>query len=76
MVFENKMRSLDDWKKLYPEKFTDEEVVFSHIRRGDHIFVASGCGEPQYLVRAMVGYVESHPRHSSTQRSSMSTPSA
>jgi acyl-CoA hydrolase/GNAT superfamily N-acetyltransferase len=40
----------------------DEEVVFSHIRRGDHIFVASGCGEPQYLVRAMVGYVESHPK--------------
>ncbi len=62
MGFENKMRSMDDWKKLYPEKFTDEEVVFSHIRRGDHIFVASGCGEPQYLVRAMVGYVESHPK--------------
>jgi acyl-CoA hydrolase/RimJ/RimL family protein N-acetyltransferase len=62
MGFENKMRSLDDWKILYPEKFTDEEVVFSHIRRGDHIFVASGCGEPQYLVRAMVGYVESHPK--------------
>ncbi len=62
MGFENKMSSLDDWKKLYPEKFADEEVVFSHIRRGDHIFVASGCGEPQYLVRAMVGYVESHPK--------------
>jgi acyl-CoA hydrolase/GNAT superfamily N-acetyltransferase len=62
MGFENKMRSMDDWKKLYPEKFADEEVVFSHIRRGDHIFVASGCGEPQYLVRAMVGYVESHPK--------------
>jgi acyl-CoA hydrolase/GNAT superfamily N-acetyltransferase len=62
MGFENKMRSLDDWKKLYPEKFADEEVVFNHIRRGDHIFVASGCGEPQYLVRAMVGYVESHPK--------------
>ncbi|MHB8909583.1 MAG: GNAT family N-acetyltransferase [Syntrophales bacterium] len=62
MGFENKMRSMDDWKTLYPEKFTDEEVVFSHIRRGDHIFVASGCGEPQYLVRAMVGYVESHPK--------------
>jgi len=62
MGFENKVRSLDDWKKLYPEKFADEEVVFNHIRRGDHIFVASGCGEPQYLVRAMVGYVESHPK--------------
>ena len=37
-------------------------VVFSHIRRGDHIFVASGCGEPQYLVNAMVSYVETHPK--------------
>jgi acyl-CoA hydrolase/GNAT superfamily N-acetyltransferase len=62
MSFENNMHSLDDWKKLYPEKFAEEEAVFSHIRRGDHIFVASGCGEPQYLVRAMVNYVESHPK--------------
>ncbi len=62
MNFECKKRSLDDWKKLYPEIFAGEEVIFSHIRRGDHIFVASGCGEPQYLVRAMVNYVESHPK--------------
>ena len=62
MSFENNMHSLDDWKKLYPEKFAEEEAIFSHIRRGDHIFVASGCGEPQYLVRAMVNYVESHPK--------------
>jgi acyl-CoA hydrolase len=56
------MRSLSDWQKLYPDKFADEAVIFSHIRRGDHIFVASGCGEPQYLVRAMVNYVDSHPK--------------
>jgi acyl-CoA hydrolase/GNAT superfamily N-acetyltransferase len=62
MSFERNMHSLDDWKKVYPEKFAEEEAVFSHIRRGDHIFVASGCGEPQYLVRAMVSYVESHPK--------------
>ena len=62
MSFENNMHSLDDWKKLYPEKFAEEEAIFSHIRRGDHIFVASGCGEPQYLVRAMVNYVESNPK--------------
>jgi acyl-CoA hydrolase/GNAT superfamily N-acetyltransferase len=60
--FENNTHSMDDWKKLYPEKFAGEDAVFSHIRRGDHIFVASGCGEPQYLVRAMVNYVESHPK--------------
>jgi len=62
MNFECKKRSLDDWKKLYPEKFAREEAIFSHIRRGDHIFVASGCGEPQYLIGAMVNYVESHPK--------------
>jgi acyl-CoA hydrolase/GNAT superfamily N-acetyltransferase len=62
MSFENNMRSLDDWKKLYPEKFAEEDAVFTHIRRGDHIFVASGCGEPQYLIRAMVNYVESNPK--------------
>jgi acyl-CoA hydrolase/ribosomal protein S18 acetylase RimI-like enzyme len=62
MNFECKKRSLDDWKKLYPEKFAREETIFSHIRRGDHIFVASGCGEPQYLVGAMVNYVETHPK--------------
>ncbi len=62
MGFNNNMNTLDDWKRLCPEKFAGEDVVFTHIRRGDHIFVASGCGEPQYLVRAMVNYVESHPK--------------
>jgi acyl-CoA hydrolase/GNAT superfamily N-acetyltransferase len=62
MSFENNMHALDGWKKLYPEKFAAEEDIFSHIRRGDHIFVVSGCGEPQYLVQALVNYVESHPK--------------
>ena len=56
------MNILDDWKKQYPEKFAEEDAVFSKIRRGDHIFVASGCGEPQYLIRALVNYVDSHPK--------------
>ncbi|MCE5263574.1 MAG: GNAT family N-acetyltransferase [Deltaproteobacteria bacterium] len=62
MGLERYMQSLDDWKKIYPEKFVSEDVVFGHIRKGDHIFVASGCGEPQYLIRAMVNFVESHPK--------------
>lgn len=53
---------LAGFKKAYPEKFASEDEIFSHIRRGDHIFVASGCGEPQYLVQAMIRYVESHPK--------------
>ena len=53
---------LAGFKKVYPEKFASEDEIFSHIRRGDHIFVASGCGEPQYLVQAMIRYVESNPK--------------
>jgi acyl-CoA hydrolase/GNAT superfamily N-acetyltransferase len=56
------MKPLGEWRTLYPEKFVDEESIFSHIRRGDHIFVASGCGEPQYLVQAMTRYIESNPK--------------
>jgi acyl-CoA hydrolase/RimJ/RimL family protein N-acetyltransferase len=56
------MKLIEFWKEIYPEKFAAEEITFSHIRRGDHIFVASGCGEPQYLVNAMTNYVESHPK--------------
>lgn len=62
MDFDKIMNTLDEWKKQYPEKFVDENTVFSKIRRGDHIFVASGCGEPQYLIRSLVQYVESHPK--------------
>jgi len=53
---------LDSIKRKYPEKFVSEEKIFSNIRRGDRIFVATGGGEPQYLVKALIKYVESHPK--------------
>ncbi len=56
------MKPMDFWKESHPEKFAPEEAAFSRIRRGDHIFVSSGCGEPQYLVKAMTRYVESNPK--------------
>jgi acyl-CoA hydrolase len=62
MKSEDFTERLDSLKKTYPEKFVSEDEIFSHIRRGDHIFVASGCGEPQYLVQAMIRYVESNPK--------------
>lgn len=62
MNLENSQKYLAACKKAYPEKFVAENEIFNHIRRGDHIFVASGCGEPQYLVQAMISYVESHPK--------------
>lgn len=53
---------LDETKKAYPEKFVPEEKVFDSIRRGDHLFVSTGCGEPQYLISALADYVDSHPK--------------
>ncbi|MEN6360851.1 MAG: GNAT family N-acetyltransferase [Smithella sp.] len=53
--------SLEYWKKKYPEKFASEDVIFSHILRGNTIFVGSACAEPQYLVQRLIRYVESKP---------------
>ncbi len=49
-------------KKVYPEKLASEEKIFSHIHRGDRIFISTACGEPQYLVRALIQFVESNPK--------------
>jgi len=46
----------------YDKKIVTPEVAFSNIHRGDHIFIGTGCGEPQYLVSALIKYVESHPK--------------
>ncbi len=40
---------LDDFIRIYPEKFVSEEQLFSQIHRGDRIFIGTACGEPQYL---------------------------
>ena len=50
------------WQEKYPEKFVADALIFSHIRRGDHIFVFSGCGEPQHLINVLMNFVESHPK--------------
>lgn len=55
-------RGLEDFRKEYPDKFVAEEAVFSHIHAGDRIFIGTGCGEPQYLVQALVNYVKSNPK--------------
>jgi len=52
---------MNGFRKAYPEKFGSEDSIFSHIHRGNRIFIGTGCGEPQYLVRALIRYVESHP---------------
>ncbi len=57
-----KDKKLDEMKKAYPEKFAPEDKIFRHIHGGDRIFISSGCGEPQYLIRALIRYVESEPK--------------
>jgi acyl-CoA hydrolase/GNAT superfamily N-acetyltransferase len=53
---------LNSIKNQFPEKFAATEDIFRHIHRGDRIFIASACGEPQYLVRELVKYAESYPK--------------
>jgi len=46
----------------YPDKFVSESRIFSTIHRGEKLFIGTGCGEPQYLIKALTDYVESHPK--------------
>jgi acyl-CoA hydrolase/GNAT superfamily N-acetyltransferase len=56
------MPTIQALKKKHPEKFVSEDEIFGNIHRGDRIFISTGCGEPQYLVGALIRYVESHPK--------------
>jgi acyl-CoA hydrolase/RimJ/RimL family protein N-acetyltransferase len=37
-----------------PHKVVDAATAVSHIRKGSRVFIGTGCGEPQHLIRAMV----------------------
>ena len=57
--------STDDLTRLadqHPGKFVPLDRVFSHIRRGDRLFIGTGCGEPQHLVQALIDYVRANPK--------------
>jgi acyl-CoA hydrolase/GNAT superfamily N-acetyltransferase len=49
-------------KAQFPDKFAVPEMVFRCVKPGARIFVATGCGEPQYLVQSLINYVESNPK--------------
>ncbi|MCE5311779.1 MAG: GNAT family N-acetyltransferase [Nitrospiraceae bacterium] len=49
-------------RKKYPEKFTSVDRIFSRILPGNRIFIGTGCGEPQHLVKALTDYVRTHPK--------------
>lgn len=50
------------WASRYPGKVVPENQIFKNIRRGDKIFIGTGCGQPQYLVKALMNYLQSHPK--------------
>ena len=59
---EKKGNTLDEIKKIYPEKFVAENKIFRHLHRGDRTFIEIACGESQFLVFAHIMYVKSHPK--------------
>jgi len=40
--------------KYYPDKLVPAEEATSQIKKGNRVFIGTGCGEPQHLIRAMV----------------------
>ena len=43
-----------DVREYCPQKVVTAEKAISKIRRGSRVFVGTGCGEPQHLIRTMV----------------------
>ncbi len=46
----------------YPDKFATTNTIFNKIHPGNRIFIGTGCGEPQLLVRSLIEYVRSNPK--------------
>jgi acyl-CoA hydrolase len=43
-----------DWQGHYASKVVDAQEAVSKIMRGSRVFIGTGCGEPQHLIKAMV----------------------
>ena len=43
-----------DIKACCPQKMFSAEAAVSKIKRGSRVFIGTGCGEPQHLIKAMV----------------------
>jgi acyl-CoA hydrolase/GNAT superfamily N-acetyltransferase len=43
-----------DLKTVCPDKVVDAETAIAKIRNGSRVFIGTGCGEPQHLIRTMV----------------------
>ena len=43
-----------DLKRLCPNKVVSAEEAVSKIKNGSRVFIGTGCGEPQHLIKAMI----------------------
>lgn len=53
---------LEKLTRDFPDKFATEDKIFRNIHPGSRIFIGTACAEPQYLVNALVNYIESNPK--------------
>ena len=49
-----------DWKNLYRERTVSAEEAVSRIRSGDRVAVGHACGEPSFLIDAMVANAKAY----------------
>jgi acyl-CoA hydrolase/GNAT superfamily N-acetyltransferase len=61
-ISETSNLSIEEFRNTYPEKFGTEKAIFGNIKLGARMFVSTACGEPQYLLKALVGYIDSYPK--------------
>jgi acyl-CoA hydrolase/GNAT superfamily N-acetyltransferase len=43
-----------DWQQRYASKVMAAQDAVGKIKRGSRVFIGTGCGEPQHLIKAMV----------------------
>jgi len=43
-----------DWQHRYASKVVAAPEAVSKIMRGSRVFIGTGCGEPQHLIKTMV----------------------
>ena len=43
-----------DWREIWRKKLVSADAALHHIKPGNRVFIGSACGEPHFLVRALV----------------------
>lgn len=46
---------LKDWRDRWREKIKTADEAVACVERGQRVFIGTGCGEPQTLLRALIG---------------------